>query len=82
MANLWIRSQDKENILKIEHIYYYEGYDPIDGDGGFAAHEIWANKEEIELGRYKTKERCIEIIDEIQSLLVRNNKVVYKMPEK
>ncbi len=81
MANVWIRSQDKENLVKIQHIYYYEGYDPIDEYDGFTTHEIWANKEEIELGKYKTEERCIEIINEIQSLLVRNNKVVYEMPE-
>lgn len=81
MANLWIRSQNKEELVKIGHIYCYEGYDPFDEYGGFTVHEIWANKEEIELGRYKTKERCIEIIDEIQSLLVRNDKVVYEMPK-
>lgn len=56
---LWIRSQNKQLIRKANYeIYYNErnghNYIVIDGDA---------------LGSYKTKERAIEVLDEIQSLI-------------
>lgn len=70
---LWVRTQDKDKLVKIEYVQYVEGYDPIDEYDGFTTNEIWANEEEVELGQYKTKERCLEIIDEIQKLLLSAN---------
>jgi hypothetical protein len=94
---LWIRTQDKTQLLQVEFVNFYEGYDPIDEYDGFTTHEIWANEEEIELGKYKSKERCLEIIDEIQLLLenngsiddrisqaiskIKNEFIVYEMPQ-
>lgn len=52
---LWIRSQDKETLLKINRIYNF-------------AMTIFAedkNDREIVLGTYKTKERALEVLDEI-----------------
>jgi hypothetical protein len=70
---LWVRTQGNDKLVKIEYVQYVEGYDPIDEYDGFTTNEIWANKEEVELGQYKTKERCLEIIDEIQKLLLSAN---------
>ena len=58
---LWIRSQDKRILQKVDNIFLDANYEnkrisTYDGDN-------------IELGTYKTKERAIEILDEIQSLL-------------
>lgn len=59
--NLWVRSQDKRILQKVDNIFLDANYEnkrisTYDGDS-------------VELGTYKTKERAIEILDEIQSLL-------------
>ena len=59
--NLWVRSQDKRILQKVDNIFLDANYEnkrisTYDGDN-------------IELGTYKTKERAIEVLDEIQGLL-------------
>ena len=87
--NLWVRSQDKKKKKKVTNIYLDANYEnkrisTYDGDN-------------IELGTYKTKERAIEVLDEIQDELIssdfmpieKNEEVVltcgsariYEMPE-
>lgn len=73
---LWIRIQNKECLIKISNIQY-----------------CFLNKEHCIgtyydnlkiLGIYKTKERVIEILDEIQDFLEgarSKNMVFYEMPE-
>ena len=56
-----MRSQDKRILQKVDNIFLDANYEnkrisTYDGDN-------------IELGTYKTKERAIEVLDEIQSLL-------------
>jgi hypothetical protein len=58
---LWIRSQDRIVLKKLQDIEYYK-----DGKKHFV---IGGSL----LGEYKTKERCLEIIDEIQKLLLSAN---------
>ena len=59
---LWIRSQDRRILQKVDNIYLNANYDNkricsfIDGD-------------EMELGTYETKERALEVLDEIQKIL-------------
>ena len=85
--NLWIRSQDKSSIVKVDNLYV--------SVGNYICYYVEKGKEvpgtyyrpSGELGRYKTKERAIEVLDEIQDLLqnayVGNvNRIVYQMPEK
>ena len=55
---LWIRSQNKEKLIKSENLKY--GY-------GTFGHIILNG--EIILGEYKSKERALEILDEIQAKL-------------
>lgn len=53
---MWIRTQDKEALLKISHLDVYslgENSWIIEGCGN-------------DLGTYKSKERAIEVLDEIQ----------------
>ena len=60
--NLWIRSQDKRNLKKINtEIYIKEGLSNYaEGDVYFIV------SSGTELGEYETKERAIEVLDEIQ----------------
>lgn len=59
--NLWVRSQDKRILQKVDNIFLDANYDnkrisTYDGDN-------------VELGTYKTKERAIEVLNEIQDIL-------------
>jgi hypothetical protein len=74
-----VRSQDKRILQKVDNIFLDANYEDkristYDGDN-------------VELGIYKTKERAIEVLDEIQDLLqnayVGNvDRIVYQMPKK
>lgn len=73
---LWIRSQDKTFLRKVNTIGIVEGRD------------FWSIDENltVSFGKYKTKERAIEVLDEIQNYILLpntdNSAYVYKMPEK
>ena len=85
--DLWIRSQDKECLMKINRI----DYDVAGGE-----HRIIVNGYETLVGKYKTKERALEVLDEIQKYIGDNfnqeevnhffglnakNRMIYEMPK-
>lgn len=61
MNNLWIRSQDKEQLIKIDNVYYSEGH---------LIYTCDTNDNGILLGRYSTKERALKVLDEIQDHII------------
>ena len=74
--NLWIRSQDRTFLRKVNTIGIVEGRD------------FWSIDENltVSFGKYKTKERVLEVLDEIQDLLQNayvggSNRIVYQMPK-
>ena len=75
--NLWVRSQDKENLILIKNpICVYDNKIIYKESASYI----------ITIAEYKTKEKALEVLDEIQDLLqnayVGNaNRIVYKMPE-
>lgn len=94
---LWIRSQDKSSIVKVDNLYV--------SVGNYICYYVEKGKEvpgtyyrpSGELGRYETKERALEVLDEIQRLItdlqylnyaIKNDEFcsyrpnVYEMPEK
>ena len=94
---LWIRSQDKMNLVKIRQISLnYSNLKQIIANYTPESYENSGEYYEL-LGTYKTKERAIEILDEIQDELIssdfmpieKNEEVVltcgsariYEMPE-
>lgn len=86
--DLWIRSQDRTFLRKVNTIGIVEGRD------------FWSIDENltVSFGKYKTKERALEVLNEIQDELIgsdfmpieKNEEVVltcgsakiYEMPEK
>ena len=61
---LWVRSQDKTRLGKIELIEYQED------DYGFYLFG-WNDKfEGTRLATYKSKERALEVLDEIQNIII------------
>ena len=59
---LWIRSQDKTTLIRSYEIYISEY-----GKGSYV---IRAKKTSHILGAYKTMERALEVLDEIQNILM------------
>ena len=61
--NLWIRSQDRTFLRKVNTIGIVEGRD------------FWSIDENltISFGKYKTKERALEVLDEIQDELISSD---------
>ena len=84
--NLWIRSQDKMNLVKIRQISLdYSNTKQIIANYMPDLFENSGKYYEL-LGTYQTKGRAIEILDEIQDLLQNAyvgdlNRIVYQMPE-
>lgn len=86
--DLWIRSQDKINLVKVRQISVnYQDNKQIIANYMPELYENSGEYYEI-LGTYKTKERALEVLDEIQKLLKTAelnddiNVIVYQMPEK
>lgn len=76
---LWVRTQTRFELAKINSVY--AGYQEKDKD-----YVIMGEKHNggARLGSYATKERALEVLDEIMWRLSRNwlGDVVYEMPKK
>lgn len=78
---MWVRTQDKMNLIEVQgfQIFYIKNKDE----------EYWEIYTiGISLGKYKSKEKALEVLDEIQKLLIAIpetkipfNNIVYQMPE-
>lgn len=72
---LWIRSQDRTFLRKVNTIGIVEGRD------------FWSIDENltVSFGKYKTKERALEVLDEIeteiQNYVGTTAQIVYQIPE-
>ena len=64
---IWIRTQDKETLINCECIQVNEIYSR---DGGFCL-KTDIDGSPVYLGAYKTKEKALQVLDEIQKLLVQ-----------
>ena len=78
--DLWIRSQDKELLMLINTLALAE-----DEIGSIIGYGI-DGKMKSKIGEYKTKERALEVLDEIQRKITDMNMLdvpsyVYKMPK-
>ena len=71
---LWIRSQDKGDLIKVSNIRSFDN--EICTDCGYF----------ITLGNYETIERTLEILDNIEKWITKTNEnnqqvIIYEMPE-
>lgn len=77
---LWVRSQDKKILTKVNYLEVYG-----------SSTDWWIMGNDNDLGTYKSKERALEVLDEIQNTIIgfenENNYVstqcysIYEMPE-
>ena len=94
---LWIRSTAKTNLIKVRFLTIIEGkaiYDKKCWEyKGYTIANVFNDKYEI-LGTYNSKERALEVLDEIQRHIQKQGKMeidndgglkyysnVYEMPE-
>lgn len=73
---LWIRSQSKETLMKVTKVHTCDGVIFANGYTEF----------DERIGVYKTKERAIEVLEEIidlwQNAYIGNaHRIVYQMPK-
>lgn len=66
--DLWIRTQKKTNLIKVKHAFIDEKRYVQDGDIKIVTpHD---DEKLLILGTYATKERALEVLDEIQKILI------------
>lgn len=90
--DLWIRSQDKEELIKINSRLFIRH---IENVGYSIMNDLCVDDGFITLGTYKTKERALEVLDEIQNKInlinlghdfgspmvdLKNPTYIYQMP--
>lgn len=63
--DLWVRSISKRILLKVDNILV------VEAENKHCLYTL-SHDEEIELGEYETKERALEVLDEIQKLLIND----------
>ena len=69
--NLWVRNQDKTILQKVDNLLI------SDGNNAGGTFNIYTNSLPAQnvLGRYKTKERALEVLDEIEERIMLINTI-------
>ena len=65
---LWIRSKDKERIIKVNNIFIHQDNNHLICANQRAIDQF--NDESFELGAYSSRKRALEVLDEIQRQLI------------
>ena len=73
--DLWIRSQDKESLTKVSNISLKEIRKPFTNELDCYGIGTYYDNLQV-LGKYTTKKRALEVLDDIQSILTI--KLTYK----
>lgn len=83
--DLWIRSQDKTKLIKVENIMIIEdvieGMTIVDVSKGETIQppiksKIMIIASDIVVGTYNTKERALQVLDDITNFLLRELKII------
>lgn len=64
--DLWIRSQDRESIFKVESVFYSTNEENEHFIRTFTIDDLYNGI--VKLGQYSTKERALEVLDEINNI--------------
>ena len=77
---MWVRSQDKEVSIDVKAIYWgKKAY--VDSYMVYTKDLLRNTTEDIELGFYKTSEKALSVLDELQCRIARSESGVYQMPK-
>jgi len=75
MNGIWIRSQDRETLVQCSFAYYEHS----EYKDNTEAHKIEGDN--TILGRYPTRERALEVLDEIQHAIINATVVLPLLPD-
>ena len=82
---LWIRSQDRQDLIKVGELFATTN---LLNNDDWEIVTIANENNTCHLGKYKTKERALEILDKIQQLIVEYSQSldykivpIYEMPK-
>ena len=76
---MWVRSQDKYKLVDVKGCYIY---DILSFKGGVQEYKIFGFTHcEFYLGTYKTLEKAMSVLDELQCRIARSESGVFQMPE-
>lgn len=64
---MWVRSQDKERIMKVKEVYLVK-----------SNNQFRLYSDELFLGEYNSQERALEVLDEIQKNIIDSNVTNYE----
>lgn len=70
--DLWIRSQDKERLIKPIEFYIEETIDYVNKSSQFEIYALNVASNDIIVGTYQTKERALEVLNEIENTIYIN----------
>lgn len=76
---MWVRSQEKERLMKCEHFGFYQE--------SKNCNIIWGNESCLWLGVYSTKEKALNVLDKIQTHLelleykASGREIIFQMPQ-
>ena len=77
---LWIRSQDKERLIKPLDFYIEETLDYENEKSEFDIYALNLVNADIRIGTYNTKERALEVLDKIQGKITQNECIKTMLP--
>ncbi len=69
---LWIRSQEKERLIKPTDFYIEQTIDYVNECSEFDIYALNYANNDIRIGTYQTKERALQVLDEIQNTIYIN----------
>lgn len=72
---LWVRSQDKERLMNPIDFYIEETIDYANESSEFDIFALNFANDDVIIGRYKTKERALEVLDEIEERIMLINTI-------
>lgn len=82
---MWIRSQDKIRLVDVKGCYIYNTssfkYDTEEYRIAGLISEPSVEGTHWILGVYKTKEKAIKVLDELENRIIRSENGIFQMPE-
>ena len=77
---MWVRSQNKDLLIDVKVIYWgKKAY--VDSYMVYTEDLLRNTTADIELGFYKTSEKAMKVLDELQYRIARSESGVYQMPK-
>ena len=81
---MWVRSQDKcclVDVIGVSIVDYYACEDYYSKEVKYETVGVAVGGEQWSLGTYKTEEKAMSVLDELQCRIARSESGVFQMPK-